>query len=904
MSARPALSPAARAYCELLLGPGGRLEDLCAARPELGEELRGIALDWAELFRAAPRSRASRGMAEALLARYGGELSSAGGEGGAPRAPAPLIPTDPRYEVGEEIGRGGMGAVFAARDRNLGRRVAMKVLLGSAGREGEGEPAEVPAGRLRRFLEEARITGGLDHPGVVPIHELGIDERDRLYFTMRLVRGRDLGRVFRMAREGAEGWTRRRCVEVLLKVCDAVAFAHSRGILHRDLKPSNVIVGEYGEVYCLDWGLARVMGRDGEGARGPRGGGSESDPGDTSPVRTADGAVLGTPAYMSPEQALGLADRVGPRSDVYGLGAMLYELLTGRAPYLDAEGTRTPREVLGALLTADPITPREIRPDAPGELVAICLRAMARQPEERYPDVRALVSDLRASLEGRVVSAFESGAGAQLRKWILRHRASAAAALLGLLVVLGSAGLLVAYEARTTVRLERLGDALWPAHPLRLEHYEEWLGAAGELSGRLEDHRRALADSSARLSDEDRRRVDLVDARDWAGALDAQGDWRAVWRHLSERELVGRLRAFAGEGGLLEVVRGERDRVAGLRERTVELRAGEWRVAREGIRTSSRYGGLVLRPQLGLIPILPGPDPRSGLWEFALAASGTVPERGPDGELELDRDSALVLVLLPGGSFVQGALQPTERRPAGSAGVDPGAQVNEGPRGRVRLDPFFVSKYEMSRGQWDRLMGDLPAGFAKASRWPAADPGLLPVWITDYSAAQEVVWRYYLSLPTEAQWEYAARAGTSSVWSTGDDPETIRGAANLEGTAGADVHEDGPAPVGFHAPNGFGLNDVHGNLAEWCLERLGQGYLAPIEPGSGRRGMRGGSFVVRGGNFRLPADQARSACRLERRGALDLVGLRPTRAIDPEAWIRGGGSPATRTADGADALPR
>src|SRR5262245_1921934 len=163
-----------------------------------------------------------------------------------------------RYELHGEVARGGMGAILRAFDQDLGRSLAMKVILGE--RDGEGG-GRVDAHVLERFVEEAQITGQLDHPGVVPVHELGLDEKGRVYFTMRLVKGITAQDVFGLARSRAEGWTLTRALEVLLKVCDTLAYAHSKGVVHRDLKPSNVMVGRYGEVYVMDWGLAKVLGQ-------------------------------------------------------------------------------------------------------------------------------------------------------------------------------------------------------------------------------------------------------------------------------------------------------------------------------------------------------------------------------------------------------------------------------------------------------------------------------------------------------------------------------------------------------------------------------------------------------------------------------------------------------------------
>ena len=344
-------------------------------------------------------------------------------------------PKGARYRMRGEIARGGMGAILRVWDDDLGRELAMKVALGSDGRA-TGATPHTDGRSLARFLEEAQVTGQLDHPCVVPVHELGLDEQGQVYFTMRLVHGRDLGRIFQLVQSEAEGWTRTRALGVLLRVCEAVAFAHSKGVLHRDLKPANVMVGGFGEVYVMDWGLARVVGRpeahdlrlrEDAPLRTVRAGDSESE------LVTLEGEVLGTPAYMPPEQAHGRIDELSPRSDVYAIGAMLYHLLAARSPYAEPGVKQSGRAVLEEVRRGPPRRIAELCADLPPELEAVCEKAMARDPAARYPDTRALADDLRAFLEGRVVRAYQTGALVELRKWVGRNRPLAAAGAVAIL---------------------------------------------------------------------------------------------------------------------------------------------------------------------------------------------------------------------------------------------------------------------------------------------------------------------------------------------------------------------------------------------------------------------------------------------------------------------------------------
>ena len=338
-----------------------------------------------------------------------------------------------RYAVGAEIARGAMGRIVNAWDGDLGREVALKILRGS----------DSDARRHRRFLEEAQIAGQLDHPGIVPIHELGVDPDGRPFFAMKLVRGQHLGEVIRAAQEERDGWSRTRALHVLLRVCEAIAYAHDRGVVHRDLKPENVMVGRFGETYVMDWGLATVANADAaseDALRTLRTEIAEED--STSPLLTRHGDVVGTPAYMAPEQATGSAGAIPTAVDVYALGAILYHLCAGRMPYA-ADGVVTTADDILARVKHG--APEPLPSDVPAELRAIQERAMARDPQERYPSVEALADDLRAFLELRVVKAYATGRFAELRKWMVRNRGISIASTFALIALL--VGIAVSTEA-------------------------------------------------------------------------------------------------------------------------------------------------------------------------------------------------------------------------------------------------------------------------------------------------------------------------------------------------------------------------------------------------------------------------------------------------------------------------
>ena len=445
-------------------------------------------------------------------------------------AEPPRIQGVDRYEDLGLLGEGGMGEVRRVRDRDLNRVMAMKVIPTAL--------MEHPA-VLARFVEEAQCSAQLQHPGIVPVHALGRLKDGRVYFTMREVRGRTLSdviaEVHAASRErwesGASGWTFRRLVDAFVKVCEAVGYAHARGVVHRDLKPANVMLGEHGEVLVLDWGLAKVRGlRD----RVAEAGDLDvviTDRSSSGGPATRIGAVAGTPAYMPPEQARGEVDRIDARSDVYALGAVLYEILAGRPPYEGPSGQAVLRMVLAG--PPDPpgqagrpardtwsYGPESLEEPARGgpplaeELAATCLRAMAREPHERHDNAAELAVEVTSWLEGArrreralevVVEAAALGpAAAALRAQVDILRAEAARLLLDVKVWEPEERMALAWAKEDeAAALERRSEALDleseqrligalqidPAAPEAHEALAERHGAAHAVSEQARDDR-------------------------------------------------------------------------------------------------------------------------------------------------------------------------------------------------------------------------------------------------------------------------------------------------------------------------------------------------------------------------------------------------------------------------------
>jgi formylglycine-generating enzyme required for sulfatase activity len=612
-----------------------------------------------------------------------------------------------------------------------------------------------------------------------------------------------------------------------------------------------------------------------------------------------------------------------------------------------------------------------------------------------------LAEDLRAYLEHRVVRAYETGALAEMKKWVARNKGMAASIAAAAVVAVGGFALVaklqsvraeeallakkeiseantrlertnvdlkearddakaneakaVANESKATAALsdvlrlsdvKRLADyreeaeALWPALPEKVAAMEAWLAKAGKLVERLPRHRETLEELRAKaLPYEEAERTRDRERHPQAGALAALvaerakleaaasgpasapaaaasapiarleeiareiaaleakvavrrtwrfGETEAQWQHDTLSGLVAGIEELADRDPAVGAIAEVEERLAfakTVKERSIEAHQAEW---------DAVIAGLRITPQLGLVPI--GRDPASGLWEFAHLATGEAPVRGADGGLVLTEKTGLVFVLIPGSSFEMGAQRPTAQTPAGSPNVDPQAEDNESPVHTVVLAPYFLSKYEMTQGQWLAATRRRPSQYGPGTRFGDKATTLRhPVEQVSWEECDRVLGRLGLVLPTEAQWEYGARAGSRTPWWTGEAKESIGGAGNLadrfcqsNGGPSGWVYEewldDGftvHAPVGSYRPNAFGLHDTIGNVWEWCRDEYA-GYARPVRRGDGLRSSAGArSRVFRGGGFSLPASIARSANRYNATPELryDNLGVRPARVI-------------------------
>lgn len=738
------------------------------------------------------------------------------------RAPEPepgprLTDTADRFVFGPEIGRGAMGVVACAQDQDLERTVAVKRL--TPGRHAE-------AGEVRAFIEEARLTGSLDHPNIVPVYELGEGPDGQPFFAMRLLRGRPLGEVLRLIKKGepqiTAEYSRTRLLTIFLQLCGAVEFAHSRGVVHRDLKPDNVVVGEFGDVQLLDWGIAaRVDDVD----------------------APADGELLvaaGTPGYLAPELLLDGPVVLPRRLDVYALGAVLYELLSLRRP---AAG-RTPDELMAATKEGGFRAPSLAAPQRsiPAELDGLCLAALDPDPEARTASAARLAKGIEEFLEGSLE--------ARRRAEAADEAAEQAGAILASHAALGAE--LEAAQAEVS----RLHDEVAPWD--RIESKRPMWQA--------EDRVRELRAQRAELIEEAEARYRLAleqvqDHRDasegllalWTERLQAEevaGDTLAV------RRTAARIRALA-PGRAAELLRGDG------RLTLVSEPAG----ARAWLHTFHERDRLLLPADgtdLGRTPLSDVVVPH-GRHLVMLEATGReaarvpiwVPRDGrtdqlvrlrPHGEIPDD------MVYVPGGPFLVGG-EPARyggRRPTRAASVgdfaictapvtlrdygrfldalEPVEAEQRAPRSE-RGEPLLVRD---ARGLFRPSVGALvPSGedpytTRAAQRLPVVgvrwEDAVAYARFASARSGRELV------LPTVAQWEKAARGvdGRSYPWGDTWDP----GFCNRAGSRPSAPRLEPAGTFGMDQ-SVYGMRDAAGGAREFCLDRSEEG----------RRACRGGDWT-------------------------------------------------------------
>ncbi|MCB9919348.1 MAG: SUMF1/EgtB/PvdO family nonheme iron enzyme [Planctomycetes bacterium] len=775
------------------------------------------------------------------------------------------------YELMRELGSGGMGTVYLAQQRvPIERLVAIKLMT-----------ARITTSSLTsRFDIERRACARMHHAGIAKLFDAGTTTDDRPYYVMEYVVGKPL--LEHCSDTDADLDVRLR---LFMEICRAVHHAHQKGVLHRDLKPANILVDTQAEQptpKIIDFGIAKWM--------------HDSDTSAGTP--TIGGELVGTPEYMSPEQAGGLP--LDTRSDVYSLGVVLFELVTGRRPF----ECRTSRlDVLRAIEEQPPprasrlaSTERDAR-RLRGDIDSILEKALAKEPERRYQSCSEFASDIGRFLAGEPVEACPPSRWYRFRKLLRRNRGAAVGMAIGL-VALSSGTTIAIWQARrahhhlteyrrmTDVKrardlLARARDDLWPASPSIVRDLAQWLDEARALIRRRPDHKARIdeLERALRGSPTESERTDLGWQLETLEGLILD----------TERLQRGDLR-----GPTIASVEARLESATNMVATTIDAHRAAWELARATIadeRLCPLYHGFELPEQPGLVPL--GRNDTTTLYEFWHVGSGIAPVWSLDGSIRIERDTGVVLVLVPGGEFHMGAV--TNRRD-GEHNVDPFSGHVSRPVHLVRLDPFFLSRFEMTQGQWERWTSNNPSRLQP----PASVRGKVTTWTNPveritWTQTSRVLRQIGLALPTEAQWEYACRAGTETIFECGNDLESVRNVQNLADAASRSNiggawapdpdTDDGyalHASVGSFAPNRWGFFDMHGNVAEWCADAF-LAYDIPVRSGDGLRASESDadSRVARGGSFYFAAVNARSAerHRYAPETVSGFVGVRPALAV-------------------------
>ena len=778
-----------------------------------------------------------------------------------------LQPIQPGAEVDdwilvERLDQGGMAEVWLAEDRSdKANKSAIKFPL----------PGKQDPSCLSSFARESAIATSLAHPHIIETFDSG-DWQGRPWLRMEYIPNGHTLRDVVLAAQALRTQTFdhfSECARLIAEVAEGLAYLHRHQIIHRDVKPENVLISTGFHAKISDFGLS-LKGKH------------------TEANLTQTGDLLGTPFYMSPEQSAGHPERVDAASDQFSLGVVLYELLCLRLPY-EGEGFES---LLRQIRTVPPREPHAVRNSVPHALSAICLRALEKDPERRFPCMQDMADELLRFRSGSAVRAKLPSPWSRLKRWSKRDPIKARVLALGSIAFTTSLGLLtwtqlqidktrtreewsasladvvwdLAYNERVR-SLEERANQLWPVEASRVEEYSQWLEEAQATALQLPRLRSQLGSvSQAAQGHPGTRSTPLMEsALEALVAAEIKGTIaltdRLQWWHRTLSTLVRSLEelehpetGLMGEGihpdygwGILRRLKLAKEMQAGMAKDGADRKAWE----EDAARTQELYG-FVLPPQVGLVPL--GPDPRSGFCEYAHQGSGVIPSRGPDGELTLESESAIVLVLLPEHE--------NYFRFANIGEADEQFRI-------VPVDAFFIGKHELSQAQWVRASGENPSN--SPIGWVARDTvvtGMHPVEEVSWLAGKLILDRWGLTYPTEIQWEYASRAGTQDRFWCGEDPEMIAQSMNLADVTYATSNPAGAqhepwddlhfvtAPIHTMAPNPNGLHHTLGNVWEWCLDWQGN-TQDEMRAGTGERlASHEVHKVFRGGSFRNLAEHS------------------------------------------------
>ncbi len=766
------------------------------------------------------------------------------GEG--PRAfPKPDEPGGPnlgmRYAYIAELGRGGQGTIISTFDRDIGRTVALKILR---------KDASQSMNLLERFLGEAQVTGQLEHPNIVPVHDMGRLPDGTVYYTMKEVEGRSLDQVLRGIRKAdpeiVGRYSRIRLLTMLQQVCLGMEYAHARGVIHRDLKPANIMLGDFGEVLILDWGLAKVYGGFDleEGEQLDRH--LELAPVELSEgaqLRTRDGYVQGTPPFMAPEQAKNQRDKIGPWSDVYALGGIMYQILTQK---LHFHG-KNPREVMIRCVEDDPIPPVERAPHlhVPEELSDICMRALHRDPRKRIRTARQLSDEIEAFLEG-------TKRREQARKRVAEGRKA-----------------MESYHA-TRLEVDRLREEVHKARAsLRGWEALEIKAEAWEIEDRLEEAEREVAVAFLRAEGLFEQALAYDDRSEGARAGLSALYWTRFRDAEARRDMADQI-YFEGllkrydDGRYVERLRGDGTLSVGSAPTGAEVWI--YRFVERGRIKRAAEPRLLGRTPVKDVPV------SMGSYLLVLRKDGYRDTRFPVlmGRGETRRVKVTLLtteqvgegfIHIPGGTFVMGG----DVQAPGSWS-----------RTLKNIDDFLISRYPVSVGEYLAFLRSVGQADAEPAHgacprphtgadpsWPVDSEGKFSLPLgdgpggrldirrnaggVDVDAAEAYArWRSERDgaryrLPFEEEWEKAARGADGRFFPWGDrfDPTFCKMRLSREGPPRPEAIGSFPLDC-----SPYDVRAMAGTCREWTLASDGSG-----------------DAIIRGGSWNSPAEDCRAARR-------------------------------------------
>ena len=881
-----------------------------------------------------------------------------------------------KYQILHQIGKGGMGTIYQAVQGDLQRHIALKT----------------PNTKKlhRRFIEEAVVTAYVNHSNIIPVHDL-ISDHNGVSMIMQLIEGKPWDKhIQNMHQE----YTQQIPDEIFdieferfIKTCEAVEFSHSKGVLHNDIKSENIMVGSYGDLLLMDWGCATTT------------------PHLTTPTisilnSNTIHSPFGTPIYMSPEQACGDGKNIGPWSDIYLLGGLLYELLEGQPPRKKEAIEIVVQKAIDGICepfskTHDPY------------LQTIAEKCLQSKIEDRYQSMKELLEDLREfyktrdafqllqrakhdfdickeSIQNKVhstrslllelvenINSFEQVYQLKPLEEAITGKYKSIELLCELAIQLGDVYLAEAYvtslpsdktyqilrkqieekkndiqrasvrdkqnklrlqflliaivsliivgyseiyeqknlaqtnalraekiaqatlknlddiqtlsESHHSKKLIQETDLLWPTLPKMIPSIDEWIKQVDIIHQSVVSNHESLQKEEQELQ---QRKIQLLPELWNSDKIITILEWRIELR----RQLLQDIDTLETDWKPKLQKRKE------LAQEIVEKTIGQkeiWEFAIQDIQNADHYNGLTISPQLGLIPLEVN---QQGYWEFAHLISGEAPtQKDQLGNWIIHENTAIVLVLLPEATFWMGSDKTIDTK----GNFDPNTRDIESPSHQVHVDAFFMSKYELNQAQWLRVMNSNSSAYLPRQIHGNQEITLLhPVEHMTYEQAYTVSQRFDLQIPTEAQWEYANRSGTQSVYWSGNTIRTLQGKANISDAGGQKLGAPSSwkfeeelfdnhivhAPIGSFAPNKFGLHDTVGNVWEWCRDHFGS-YTFPTDHKDGLRKIPTEErvYVFRGGGFRSTSIHARSADRYSiyasDYNAYDL-GIRLSRAIE------------------------